>query len=328
MVIRAIHLEVVQDMSTASFLRAFRRFIARRGTTSTIQSDNAKQFKLAKELLKDLTGPEFNDEIVSYMTSEGINWKFIPDKSPWFGGYYERLVSLVKTPLRKVIGKSIPCLDELVSITTEIEALVNSRPLVYVDADRESPKTITPKDFLSLNLKTGIPFVSPIESDLPFDPMKSSSSIQSWKWESGQATVEEFWRLWYTEYLLSLRERYQLHFKSTPGEVVTSPQVGTVVLVKDDNLKRGQWKLGRITELIKSRDGEERVALLRMPNGRVIRRAIKLLYPIETSAPDSLSNPKESEQMSGEGSSNGSDQRPKRSSKSKANAEILKLFQS
>ena len=329
MVTRAIHLEVVEDMTTISFIRAFRRFLARRGTPAIVYSDNAKQFKLASDLLKDLRGPEFNEEITTYMTSENITWKFIPEKSPWFGGFYERMVSLVKGPLRKIIGKGFPCLDELRSAITEIEALVNSRPLVYVDADRDSPHTITPKDFLSLNPKTGVPFISTRCSAEPvFNPLKEASTIHS-LWETGNAAVDEFWKLWHAEYLLSLRERYKILFKTTTGEDWTNkPYIGTVVLVKDDNLRRGQWRLGRITEIIKSRDSEPRIAIIRMPNGHHIRRAIKLLYPIETSLPDELSESNPESQETNTERSTQPDLRQERKSKLKAKEQLARLFPS
>ena len=71
-----------------------------------------------------------------------IKWEFIPPCSPWFGGFYERLVKSVKVPLRKVLGKSTLWLKELMTIVTEIERLVNDRPLTHVgDFDDAPPLT-------------------------------------------------------------------------------------------------------------------------------------------------------------------------------------------
>ena len=53
-VTRAVHLELVRDMTAQGFLNCFRRFAARRRTPFLIVSDNAKAFKAAKMLLKDL----------------------------------------------------------------------------------------------------------------------------------------------------------------------------------------------------------------------------------------------------------------------------------
>jgi len=51
MTVRAIHLELVDDMSADEFLLSFRRFVFRRGTPQWIISDNAQQFKCASTTL-------------------------------------------------------------------------------------------------------------------------------------------------------------------------------------------------------------------------------------------------------------------------------------
>ena len=56
--------------------------------------------------------------------------------APWQGSFYERLIGMVKQSLRKV-GKKRYTLDQLVTLLTEIEAVVNSRPLTYVYGDFE-----------------------------------------------------------------------------------------------------------------------------------------------------------------------------------------------
>ena len=48
--VRAVHLEVVEDMSADQFPLGLHRFMARRGAPRQIISDNAKQFKLARKV--------------------------------------------------------------------------------------------------------------------------------------------------------------------------------------------------------------------------------------------------------------------------------------
>ena len=59
------------------------------------------------------------------------------------------------------------------------------------------------------------------------------------------------------------------------------PREGEVVLVKDDNLPRSNWKLGKIIRLIQGRDGRIRSAEVLLPGRTVISRAINYLYPLE-----------------------------------------------
>jgi hypothetical protein len=72
----------------------------------------------------------------------GITWKFILEKAPWWGGYYERMVKLVKQSLRKVLGRAQLRYEEFMTVPTEIEGVLNSRPITYVYPDlTEEPLT-------------------------------------------------------------------------------------------------------------------------------------------------------------------------------------------
>lgn len=151
---RGIHLELVSSMSTKHFLLAFRRFVSRRGSCKVVYSDNAKSFKAANkdfmyfsDILKD---SEFKD----FISSRGIHWKFIVERAPWWGGFYERLVKSVKDPLKKVLGRALLTFEELATILTEIEYVVNSRPLTYVNDSFSEPNPLTPLDFLQYGRKS------------------------------------------------------------------------------------------------------------------------------------------------------------------------------
>ena len=79
-----------------------------------------------------------NKAVLDYMSVEGIKWSFTTALAPWQGGwgvYYDRLVSMVKRCLRKCMGKKPCLLDQLITLMTEIEAVLNSRPLTHVYED-------------------------------------------------------------------------------------------------------------------------------------------------------------------------------------------------
>lgn len=134
-VTRAVHLELVEDMTATTFLHAFRRFISRRGIPQIIYTDNALTFKRSKKELHKLWNIIRDEEVTNQVSSFKIHWKFIVERAPWWGGFYERLVRSVKLSLKKALGCRSLTSDELYTALTEIEAVINSRPLTYVYND-------------------------------------------------------------------------------------------------------------------------------------------------------------------------------------------------
>jgi len=84
---RAVHLDLAADATSETFIRSFQRFISRRGMPGTMISDNGKTFK--------------SKELQDFCASKRIKWIHIVERSPWWGGFYERLVRLVKRCLKK-----------------------------------------------------------------------------------------------------------------------------------------------------------------------------------------------------------------------------------
>ena len=95
-------------------------------------------------------------EVLSFLSDEGITCKFTTVLALWQGGFYERLVSLVKQGLRKGVGHRLLYRDKLSTMLAEVEAIINTRPLTYVYGDFLSGFTLTPADFLTGNLDTVI----------------------------------------------------------------------------------------------------------------------------------------------------------------------------
>ena len=279
MVTRAIHLELLQDMSAEEFLLGFRRFISNRGTPIEITSDNALQFKTASKVLNLVWKHVIQSkEVQTYASNVGVKWNFIVELAPWMGGFYERLVGLVKRALRKTINRKLLSFIQLQTVLKEVEAVVNSRPLVYVSGDIDSTLALSPKHFLTLNPNTGIP---ELEDDyLDYSPYESTAERLLNIWKKGQKLLNMFWKIWRDEYLLSLRGRTQSTLKFRRIQSQFSPSVDDVVLIKDD-IPRGCWRVGKVLRLVTSRDGCVRSAKVALPSGRVIARPLNLLYPIE-----------------------------------------------
>ena len=101
-----IHLELTHSLTTDEFLRAFSRMTSRRGLCHTVWSDNAKTFKAASKEIQKLYDPSTQSRTVwdtldrnrinSELSSKRITWKFIAQRSPWRGGWWERFFRAIK----------------------------------------------------------------------------------------------------------------------------------------------------------------------------------------------------------------------------------------
>ena len=108
-------------------------------------SNNASTYTLAATELYNL----FNSKTLSTsLAGQGVQWKFIPKKAPWFGGFWERLIGLTKNCLKKVLGRAHISLTTLETMVTEIEAILNDRPLTYLSDNTQDPDPLTPSKLL------------------------------------------------------------------------------------------------------------------------------------------------------------------------------------
>ena len=130
------------------FLLALRCMIARRGICSIIWSGNAKTFKAANKELQRCQRVLESDQTQTALSEKKIQLKFILEKAPWWGGFYEQLVKSVKTPLKKLFAKTMLDAEQVTTILAEIEAQLNSRPLTYLGADPDGYSVITPAQIL------------------------------------------------------------------------------------------------------------------------------------------------------------------------------------
>ena len=138
---RAVHLEIVVDLTVDTFLLAFRRFASRKSVPHTMISDNASTFLAAAEELEKLMTSETLKEALE---GQNVSWHFIPKRAPWYGGFWERMIGLTKQALKKTLGRAFVTLNQLETIIVEIEAMLNDRPLTYVSPDLTDPQPLTP----------------------------------------------------------------------------------------------------------------------------------------------------------------------------------------
>ncbi len=150
--VKAAHLELVTDLTSEAFLAALRRFVARRGKPSTVWSDNGTNFVGAARELKDLYSflreQKTQGTISDYCTTQGINWKLIPESTPHFGGLWEAAVKSFKKHLKKIVANVRLSYEELSTVLTQIEACLNSRPLTPMPESDNGIEVLMPGHFL------------------------------------------------------------------------------------------------------------------------------------------------------------------------------------
>ncbi|XP_038117973.1 uncharacterized protein LOC6051048 [Culex quinquefasciatus] len=199
LVTKAVHMEVVADLSTQAFLAAFKRFVAIRGKSQLVMCDNATNFVGAnrelQKLLQQLLDQLAQHTIVRTAEEDGIEFKFIPPRSPNFGGLWEAAVKSFKAHFRKTIGSRTLTYDELHTVVQQIAAILNSRPLTPLSNDPDDFDALTPGHFL-----TGRPLAAVPEPDLQEIPENRLAL-----WQRTQAFVQQIWRKWKTEYLSNLQ---------------------------------------------------------------------------------------------------------------------------
>ncbi|XP_060800865.1 uncharacterized protein LOC132901873 [Amyelois transitella] len=250
---KAIHIELVSDLSTEAFLGAFRRFVARRGKCSHIWSDQGRNFVGASKELIDAwnkTLIQSTREIASILLTEGTQWHFIPAYSPTFGGLWESGVKSIKYHLQRILITNLTY-EEMTTILCQVEACLNSRPLCPVDsADPDNLDILTPGHFLIGE--------SPIV--VPSPDLKNVKIHTLSRWQHTQKLMNDFWRRWQDEYLNRLQQRPKWH------KIEEEFKVGDIVLIKTDNLPPGKWSLGRIVDKHPGDDGYTRVYSIKSGN--------------------------------------------------------------
>lgn len=260
---KAIHLELVGDLTSNTFLMALRRFISRRGKPTNIYSDNGTSFVGAyndiSKFLKDNC-----DSLTDGMASEGINFHFIPAYSPHFAGLAEAGVKSTKHHLIRVLGNCYLTYEELSTTLVQIEAVLNSRPLTPLSSDPEDLMPLTPGHFIIGRPLTSLP--SPNYQD------RSTNSLT--RFQRIEQLRQHFWIRWSKEYVSELQVRTK--WRASKGATLT---LNSLVLLKEENLPPLKWKLGRIVAVYPGTDGVTRVADIKTSSG-LLRRSFSKICPL------------------------------------------------
>ncbi|XP_052062914.1 uncharacterized protein LOC127702663 [Mytilus californianus] len=253
LVTRAIHIELIEEMSSSAFINAVRRFAAIRGQVKIFRSDRGTNFIGAIDDLKIDSINVEDGPFKNFLYNSGTTWIFNPPHSSHMGGAWERMIGIARRILDSMLlnaaGRSLTH-DVLNTLMAEVSAIVNSRPLVPVSTDPENPLILTPA--MLLTQKTDYIFTSDQLGE--FDRQDLCLA----EWRRVQALASVFWSRWRKEYLPLLQPRRK--WTDDRRDLIK----GDVILLKDKNLCRTQWPIGVIVNSFKSSDEHVRKAEVRI----------------------------------------------------------------
>ncbi|GFU63331.1 integrase catalytic domain-containing protein [Trichonephila clavipes] len=147
---KAIHIEVVTELTTEAMIATLKQFFSRRGKSTSVCTDNVTNFiganRESQRLYNLIKNPP--DILANYLTNEEITSKFIPARSPNFGGLWEAGVKSFKRHFKRTVGDARLTLEQFITITTQIESILNSRPLTPMSSDPNDFAVLSPGHFL------------------------------------------------------------------------------------------------------------------------------------------------------------------------------------
>lgn len=246
-------MDLSRNLSTDAFFICLKNVQSRRGRIMQLYSDNGTNFIGANNEIK---------RIRQRLASEGIEWFFNPPSAPHFGGVWERMVKEVKSILASV-QETMPE-DVLRGLLTEIEYIINSRPLTHIPLESEDDEVLTPYHFL-INCSGDM---EPMLNDVS----KGEALREQWKRSSQLAN--NYWNRWIKEYLPSLTKRPKWNQEMKPIEV------GDIAITPDEENK-GKWIKCLVTDTRPGKDGIVRSVRIKTASGKYLTRPVVKLAVLD-----------------------------------------------
>jgi hypothetical protein len=278
---RAVHLEVANELTTDSFLNAYRRFVCRRGRVRQLRSDRGTNFVGARTELETAMKSMDQTKIQKELNKDQcdfVDFHMNPPHASHRGGIWERMIRSVRNVLEALLMKHGDQLNDetLRTLMTEVECILNSRPITYLDMNPGEPLPLTPSHLLTMKGNTVLP---------PPGRFTEPDLYSRKRWRRVQHLANCFWSRWRKEYLLNLQVR-QKWIKEKPNV-----NEGDVVLIIDDQATRNEWRMGRITCATPDQDGLVRKATVRSGKSVLERPIQKLVLLMKAETEDPIEEP-------------------------------------
>ena len=247
---RSTSLDVVPDCYRHSCIEVLKWFISIHGAPKVIISDN---------------GPSFSEEFKAFTSFRGIIWKHNIQKIPWMEDVLEKKIRFLKQCLRRVLRQARVNYQELLTLWKELENVLSNRPLAVVYYDKLIKFSTPNKLLYGRNINTEL--------------------LNNWGITKRYIYIKKLLKYlktrWTNEYLKELRE----HYYNRKIKYSSHLNVGDVVLLRGNTLKRWDWKTRKIAELILSNDKTTIAAKVNViSHDRIItlKRTINNLFPVES----------------------------------------------
>ena len=194
---KAIHLELVSNLTSEAFIAKLKCFIARRGLVDHLYTDSGSNFIGAnRELKAFFKSEEFLRQVHSCAVQTQFQWHFIPPNSPHFGGLWGAGVKSLKYHWKRIVGEVLLTFEEFSTLITQIETCFKSRPLIALSSDPNDPSHLSPGHFL-----IGAPLTT-----LP-EPAFTSTTMNSLsRWQGVQPFSQKLWKRWSSDCLNSWQQ--------------------------------------------------------------------------------------------------------------------------
>ncbi|XP_055383857.1 uncharacterized protein LOC129613707 [Condylostylus longicornis] len=264
----AVHLDIVSSLTSEAFIACLKRFTSRRGLCRDLYCDNATNFVGARHVLRELADKfndqQFKNDVSCWCANHNIEFHHIPARSPHFGGLWEAAVKAAKFHLNRCCLNMNLTYDEMQTLITQIESILNSRPIISLSSDPSDEQVLTPGHFLVGGPLNALP--EPLRNeDVNITSLKRFHRIVFLQ--------QKLWSRWSKEYLTTLQRR-----NKWPSQA-SNLTMGTLVLIGGDNLPPQHWAIGKIVRLYPGSDNNVRVVDVQCRN-KIFRRQIHTLAPL------------------------------------------------
>ena len=258
---KAIHLELVTDLSSKSFIATLDRFISRRRLPTDIYSDNATYFEGANNEFKKIM-TTIQSTLQNYFDKKSIKWHFSTPRAPHMGGFWESGIKQMKYYLKRILEDKLLKFEEMYTLICRIESILNSRPITELSDNPEDFEALTPGHFI---------IGRPLNCKLKEKTDEIKSSYRN-RWNLIQQIQQFFWKQGYNNLINN-----QIRPKNF--QIEASYKINDLVLIKDVNTPTMKWKLGRIIGIFKGKYGISRNIKIKTDKGE-IERHVNYVYKL------------------------------------------------